>query len=286
MSRKHKSRWNIVLTAWPWQGAVFLAASFGFTLWWLRAAYGDGTSDPANWLEPLVAMLGGLGAFVLAAILIFRKVDSARSDADAYGLARGLATGYYFNFIRPLILAIRDPKHSIHELISKIDELETVAVVTGIPAELEDFDVERHDTIYHSLTTDTETSLELHELKVNIEGRPRPVFARLLVNRQNRTAVIVDIPTTLSVIKDFAEHVATRGEDASDDEFIAKARTRTVAESETEEFTERLKRVLEEFQSVVGKIGAADNDEAPIASLVHIVPVTRMKRRVSELLDA
>ncbi len=47
-------------------------AGFFVTIWWLLQEFDWQVRD--GWLEPLAALLGGLGAFILAAILIARKV--------------------------------------------------------------------------------------------------------------------------------------------------------------------------------------------------------------------
>lgn len=286
MKQKQKPRWKIILTAWPWQGALFVAASFCFTGWWLWAGL-SGEDQFTSWLEPLASILGGLGAFVLAAILIFRRVDSARSESESYGLARGLATGYYFNFIRPLVLAIRDRAHPIHQEVAGLGDCRIEGLIVGIPSSMTEFDPERHESILNSAVDGSGQKYELQELKVKIEGRPRPVFARLVLNRKSKTAVIVDIPTTLSVITDFADFFATHGAEAadSDDEFVREARKEIVAASETDKFRQRLKNVLEEFQNVVGKVGSMESPGASIASLVHIVPLSRLKHRLNEIAE-
>ncbi|HAV63642.1 MAG TPA: hypothetical protein DCY13_14905 [Verrucomicrobiales bacterium] len=279
--KRHKPRWQIILTAWPWQGALFVAASFAFTVWWLWDGFSGG--EPSGWLEPLASILGGVGAFVLAAILIFRRVDSARSEAESYSLARGLAAGYYFNFIRPLVLAIRDRDHAIHAEVARFGNFRIVALVVGIPSSLAEFDPEQHDEILNSLPGSAGQKFELQEIKVTVARRPRPVFARLALNRRTGCAVIVDIPTTLSVVVDFAEFFATHGADASEDEFVSAARKETVAGVETAEFAARLRQTLEEFQDVVSKVGSMESPGTAAASLVHIVPLRRLQSRLNEV---
>lgn len=289
MRPKPNPRWKIILTAWPWQGALFLAASFAFSIWWLWDGLARGTAqDASNWLEPLASILGGLGAFVLAAILIFRRVDSARSETESYNLARGLAAGYYFNFIRPLILAIRDRHHPIHTGVIRFGDYRIGGVLIGIPTTLADVNPERHEEWLKSLAKESNSEYEWQELKVAVAGRPRPIFARLALNPRRKTAIVLDIPTTLSVIADFAEFFANHGANAaaSDDEFVNQARKETVVAAETAEFNARLGQTLEEFQDVVGKVGSMEPTGTAAAALVHIVPLPRLRYRLNELTNA
>lgn len=136
------SRWKVILRAWPPAAALFVVLSFGVTVFWLWHAWFGIPEGEFGWLEPLSAILAGAGAFVLAVILIFRKVDNARVEANAYGLARGLATGYYFAFIRPVVEAMAKPDHPLHARVADEGGHELVGVVAGLPQSEEEFDSE------------------------------------------------------------------------------------------------------------------------------------------------
>jgi hypothetical protein len=283
------SRWQVIFRAWPLPGAVFVLLSFVVTIFQLGyGVFGPSSGERFGWLDPLAAILGGLGAFVLAAVLIFRRVDSARAEAEDYRLARGLATGYYFNFVRPLIKAIRDPQHELHVKAKTSGASRVAGLVVGIPQTIADFDPARHAALLKALSDGQGQTFKLEDIKVEIAGRPRPVFAKLAISSESKAALVVDIPTTLSVIADFAEFVAQRSGDAaaSGDEFVMQARKETVSASETAQFGDHLKeRLVDEFRDVANKIGAMEPRETSPVSLLDIVPLARLRRRMDELAD-
>ncbi len=272
----------MILRAWPPLGAVFIVCSFLVTAFWLCHALFEWPEREMNWLEPLAAILAGTGAFLLAAILIFRRVDSARAQADTYGLARGLATGYYFNFIRPLVGALRNPQHPVQAQIAAHGNYQVAGVVVGIPQTVAEFAPEAHTEIYQRLENGSGKSFRLVGIDIDVPGRPRPLHAKLALSRANPTAVVVDIPTTLAVIGDFAGFLARQeGEAAGADEGVVEARTEVVASSETGRFQE----VLGEFLEVVNKVGAQETRPFSPATLLHVLPLNRLRRRVEELAD-
>lgn len=263
-------------------GAVFVLLSFlvtGLRLW--QAAFG--WPDQAfPWLEPLAAILAGAGAFILAAILIFRRVDSARTEAGTYGLARGLATGYYFNFVRPLVGALRDPAHALHAKIATLGDYQIAGLVVGIPQSLEDFAPARHTALLDNLSRGPGGTFKLVNIEVGVADRPRPVFAKLALSNMTKAAVLVDIPTTLAVIPDFAQFFAQHElASATADDAVVEARREIVAASETGRFRE----VLTEFLDVVNKVGAVEFPRLSPVSLLHVVPLSRLRRRLDELAD-
>ena len=280
--RNFTSRWKTIIRAWPPVGAIFILLSFLITAIRLLYAIFNWSGD-VGWMEPLSAILAGMGAFILAAILIFRRVDSARAEADTYGLARGLATGYYFNFVRPLIHAIADKEHSIHEQVAGETGHRPVGLVIGLPQAMEDFEPEQHEKLLGELTKGPNPKFELEEIKVDIEGRPRPVFAKLARSKHTQAAIIVDIPTTLSVIADFSKFFA--GKELADapmaDEAVTAAREEIVASSQRIQF----EKVLTEFIDVAFKVSSLEASSLHPASILHVVPVTRLGKRLNELGD-
>lgn len=274
----------MIFRAWPPAGAVFLLLSFLVTAFWLCHAFFGWPGREMNWLEPLAAILAGTGAFVLAAILIFRRVDGARAQADTYGLARGLATGYYFNFLRPLVGALRDASHPVHAEIAAHGGHKVAGVAIGIPQSVAEFAPETHNDILHRLTDRAEKGFQLIDLEIAVPGRPRPLQAKAALSRSTQLAVVVDIPTTLAVIGDFAGFLARQEGEAAGggaDEGVVQARTEVVANSQTGQFQE----VLSEFLDVVNKVGAQETRSFSPAALLHLVPLHRLRRRVDELAD-
>lgn len=273
----------MIFRAWPPAGAVFLLLSFLVTAFWLCHAFFGWPGGELNWLEPLAAILAGTGAFVLAAILIFRRVDSARAQADTYGLARGLATGYYFNFIRPLVGALRDARHPVHTEIAAHGGHKVAGVVVGLPRSVAEFAPEAHDEVLRRLTDGAEKGFRLMDLEITVPGRPRPLHAKAALSQSTKTAVVVDIPTTLAVIRDFAGFLARQEGEAAGgaDEGVVEARAEVVASSQSGQFQE----VLSEFLDVVNKVGAQEARPFSPATWLHLVPLHRLRRRMDELAD-
>lgn len=272
----------MILRAWPPAGAVFVFLSFLVTAFWLIHAVFGVPDLELGWLEPLAAILAGTGAFIVAAILIFRRVDSARAEADSYGLARGLATGYYFNFLRPLVGALRDPHHALHAKVAALGDFQIAGLLVGIPQSADDFAPERHAALLDSLSRGSGGTFKLVSLEIEVAGRPRPIFAKLALSNTGKTAIFVDIPTTLAVVADFAEFLAQKelGEAGADDAVI-EARKEVVATSESDRF----RQVLTEFLDVVNKVGAVEPSRLSPVSLLHVVPLSRLRRRLDELAD-
>lgn len=277
------SRCKVILRAWPPVGAVFVVLAFLVTAFRLWHGISGQPDWELNWLEPLAVILAGLGAFVLTAILIFRQVDSARVEADTYGLARGLATGFYFNFVRPLVGALRDPGHSLHAKVAALGDYQIAGLVVGIPQSVADFAPARHVALLKTLSEGTGKTFKLVDFEINITDRPRPVFVKLALSNATKAAILVDIPTTLSVIADFADFFAQQelNDAPAADESVIEARKEIVAASETTQFSE----VLSEFLDVVNKVGSMESRQLSPAALLHAVPLTRLRRRMDELAD-
>lgn len=275
-----KARCKAILQAWPPAGAAFLLLSFAVTATWLALGWEDADGGPSGWLEPLAAILGGLGAFVLAAILIFRRVDGARKEAESYGLSRGLATGYYFNFVRPLLGALSDPAHTLHTRVKALGDYEVTGILVGIPEVLPDFDPARHEALLATLAAKGRGEYALHRLEIPIAGRARGVVVTVALGKGTRRAVLIDIPTTLAVVADFADFMAEGAmEAAADHDLVNEAQKALVAVSEAERF----RVVLEEFVDVVHRVGARESREMRPASRLHVVALGRLRYRLDEL---
>lgn len=276
-------RCKVILRAWPPLGAVFMVLAFLVTAFWLWHGISGKPDRELSWLEPLAAILAGFGAFVLAAMLIFRQVDNARVQADSYGLARGLATGYYFNFVRPLVGALRDPGHSLHAKIAALGDYHIAGLVVGIPQSIADFAPDRHVALLKTLSEGPGKTFKLVDFEISVADRPRPIFAKLALSNATKAAILVDIPTTLAVIGDFADFFAQQelGDAPAADEPVIEARKEIVAASETKQFRE----VLSEFLDVVSKVGSLESRQMSPAALLHAVPLTRLRRRMDELAD-
>ena len=274
---------------WPLRGAAFLVAAFAMTACWLAAAYWGAPfeKDAKDWLEPLAALLGGFGAFLIVMILIGERVQRVAITASEYDLARGLATGYYFNLVRPLVETLRDKDHKLHRDANNFGADRIVGLVIGIPKESSDFDAKKHVELYDRLTGRAAKPYTIHEFRIDYTGRrPRPIFVKLAV-ATNGAAVIVDIPTTLAVIPELAEDIAKRspGIAASSDDALVKAGTHAATVSERDKFEkildELLKKLLTDFQDVV--LTTSAREQPPSVTLVNVVALSRMRRRMDDL---
>lgn len=274
---------------WPLRGAAFLVAAFAMTACWLAAAYWGAPfeKDAKDWLEPLAALLGGFGAFLIVMILIGERVQSAAVAASEYDLARGLATGYYFNLVRPLIEALRDEGHRLHRDAKEYGADRIAGLVIGIPRESPDFEAKKHLELYDRLKGRAAKPYSIHEFRIDYTGRrPRPIHVKLAV-ASTGTAVIVDIPTTLAVIPELAEDIARRspGIAASGDDTLVKAATHAATISERQKFEKELDKLLErllaDFQDVV--LTTSARAQPPSVTLLNVVAFSRMRRRMDDL---
>ena len=240
-----------------------------------------------GWLEPAASVFALLGAFLLAALVILSRKEDARHEATSYGLTRGLATGYYFNYLRPLLTAVRDPQHEIHKRATAHGPVQIAALVVGIPSRLEEFDPAQHERLIQTAVQGQRARMTVHPLEVPIAGRPRPIVTRLVVIPETRTAILLDIPTTLSVVKDFSEFIAAHGaaSDGVNDEFVVEASKKLIAKSKAEDFERRLKGMIEEFHNTVGKVTSLESPGAVAMALVHIVATRKLRHRLSELAE-
>lgn len=277
------ARLRAFLRAWPWPGAIFILFAFLISFFWFLTEVLEDVSDyQGGWYEPLAAIIGGIGAFLIATVLIFRRVEAAESEAQVYRLARGLATGYYFNFVRPLIGALRDPDHPIHIQAVEQGAARLGGLVVGIPYALAEFAAETHNASIDELATEPGEVFRLSTLSVEVAGRPRPISVKLATSIRTGVGLLVDIPTTLVVIPDFARFIAEHESQSGGDERIIAAREEIVAVGEVDQFGE----VLEEFENVIARAGAQEEREQSPATLLHIVPLKRLRRRLTELAES
>jgi hypothetical protein len=275
------------------QGAALVFCAFSVTVAWflykappiLRADFkwDDIGNNAHEWLEPLAAIFAGLGAFTLAVLLIIRRIESGRDVAAAYGLARGLATGYYFNFVEPLLRCLHTSDHPLHAEAQRLKASRIAGLIVGFPQARGEFEPTGHDTHLQAMIYGP--AFVLHRnLRVDVAGRPRPLFVHLAVST-NGTGILMDLPTTLAVIPNFADFIAAQesASAGSGSEQLAQARADFVSSSEATEF----QRYLDEFVDTFMKVGSQDPARlGPIARLVHVVPFSSMRARMEEVVRA
>jgi hypothetical protein len=294
-------RTSALFEVWPPLGATLLGAAFVATVYRLVIEIAGAKVpvwlEPAGWLDPLVAVLGGFGGFLVVATLIFRKLDN---DAEEYGLARGLATGYYLNFVKPLIGVLgatneslraqtleESANESLYTQASRAGAKEVAGLVVCLPETKDQFDPENHDKIIRAAFAGGTNPLAIQEIRVAIKGRPRPIIVRLAVNTASGIGVLFDIPSTLAVIPDFADYIARTEAERSGDEKAAKGRVKYVTSREAAKFDPaligRFQRDIEEFQYGVDRMGNLESRKRSPIFLLNVVPVRRMRRRMEEL---
>ena len=268
---------KVMLDTWTWVGAGALIAAFVTTLLWLGIEYLYPKAP--DWLEPLAAALAAFGAFFAAAYVISRR---AKREADKYRLGHALATGYYFSFVRPVIEAIRadDP---IHEDAEKKEVKRAVGLVIAIPQSLTEFDPKKYGAIYDGLEKGPGPTFAIdHKFKVT--GPSREVTARLAT--RNGKSVLVDIPTTLAVIPEFATIMGEQQakEAPAGSEQVALGSAAVIIPSEVSKFVdELLEKTLRDFKDSEAKVGARGSSIRSATFLLHIVPLPQLRHRLDEL---
>lgn len=275
-------RIKAILRAWPAPGAVFLVMAFFVTAaWFVNMALLTFHADAEKWLEPLAAMLTGIGAFLVVWILIGERIQSAVVDASVYGLARGLATGYYFNLIRPIANAIRDSESALYKEAATVGANRIGGIVVGVPETPEYFEPSTHARFLESSVLGG-LPYTLHNISVQLEGRPRPIFLRLAVSTQTKVGIVLDIPTTLAVIPDFAKFVADNESSArgQSDDSLTTARADAIIASETANFEDWLH---EEFNAVMTRFAVHEPPPRIPLRLLHVVRLPLLRRRMEEV---
>lgn len=277
-----------VIHAYPLFGLILLVLAFLVTAGWLISVVHFAGAvrwlpyfPPGHdWAEPLAGILTVLGTFFVAAVLILRRVNSAAAEAASYGVTHALAIGYYFNFVRPQIAALRDPHNALHGELRRLNVKEVAGVVVGLPQSIADCHPDTFDEKIAALGKAPGTVFELHRIVFRIEGHPRPVNTRLAVSTASRLGIFVDIPTTLAVIPLFADFVAqTGGADNSGHDGIRRARREIITLREIEKF----KPAIDDFKIAIVNSGAQEPRERSPAPWLEFVHLSNLRRRMDEL---
>jgi hypothetical protein len=291
---------------WPPFAGFFLLTAFLMTLYRitveaLEHASGKkvpGFLEPSPWFELVATFAGGLGAVTAVIFLLYRK---RKEDADDYGVLRGLATGYYFNLIKPLIGILRAVNDSLEAKERKPDANETLyqeardagadriaGLIICLPEEPAHFNLNTHESILRdALASEDPPIYTIKEIRVRIAGRPRPVIVQLAVNIAKRAAVLVDIPSTLSVIPDFTRFLSEKEAEKSGRSDLVTARTTHLAIKEAGKFpleiTSRYQPEIDAFQHGAGLISVLESGKSAPAFALHFIPVRRLRYRADEL---
>lgn len=236
------------------------------------------------WAGPASTLLTTLAALWLAVVVVQDPGDEAPGQTSLFSVARGLATGYYFNFLQPLLRSLRQAgaqPDRIDQLFSvqldgrPLDRLPALhGLVVAIPCQVD-----------HACSTPAAGAaliaqrcdgLQMHSVVFDrIRHTPdavwsRPIELRLLREHENGPAVLLDVPTTLNVIHQTLSHAP------GDDGGASPARLAS----------DRFVQVLNEFRDVVAQVGGADPLRHRSPLQVHVVPAEVAEHRIRELLSS
>lgn len=260
-------------------GLVFL----GFLLsviWLLEGILETGWlgGKAAQWLEPASLVATTLGAAIIAATLISRR------SLDTLRVAHGLAAGYFFNFVKPTCDALADPQNGVHAQTS------VVGLIVAIPDSADG--IER-ESLNRVARMDGPEGLEnrlqgFAVSEVSIEsGASRKARAKLVVNAATGKGVLVDVPTTLSVIAEHADYLCKHGAEGLDDEYAREARMKDLKVQGNEEFRRQVyDRGHREFSNELVEVGATASSRSLPYPPLHIVVLSKLKQRAAELIGS
>jgi hypothetical protein len=248
-------------------------------VWLLEGIFNAGWlgSRSSQWLEPASVVPTTLGVVITTATLIMRK------SADTLRVAHGLAVGYYFNFIEPTCSAVSDPQNKLHA-----EGTAVVGLIVAIPDSPEGIERENLNKVAGMGGPDGLTKrLEGFDVReVTIEGgASRKTRAKLVVNATTKKGVLVDIPTTLCVIPEYAAFLCEHGADKLDEDYAREARAKSMVVQGSEEFRRQVHyRGHAEFSNEVVGVGAAASARRLPHPPLHFVALSKLKQRTAELI--
>jgi hypothetical protein len=236
------------------------------------------------WAGHAATVLTTLAAVWVAVAVVRGNETAAPNATSLFSVARGLATGYYFNFLQPLLRSLRQAgvaPVTQHNLFTvqldgrPLDRLPPLhGLVVAIPCQ--EHSVCSTPAAGAALIARRCTGLQMHTVVFDrIRHTPegvwsRPIELRLLQADPEGPAVLLDVPTTLNVV-----HETLSAEPGADG-----------APSPARLATERFVQVLNEFRDVVAQVGGADPLRQSSALQVHVVPAEVAEHRIRELLSS
>ncbi|MFZ5784203.1 MAG: STING domain-containing protein [Pseudomonadota bacterium] len=244
-------------------------------VWLVEAALGE----PSDWLEPASVVPTTLGVVITTVTLIMRR------SADSLRVAHGLAVGYYFNFIEPVCRAVADPQNALHANGARV-----VALVVAIPDTPEGIQRENINKVATlegpDGLKDRLAGFDIREVTID-GGASRKPRAKLVANGKTRKAVVVDIPTTLCVIPEYAAFLCEHGAEKLDEDYAREARTKNLIVQGSQEFRRQIhERGHGEFLNEVVGIGSTASARRLPYPALEIVALSRLKTRTVELIGA
>ena len=236
------------------------------------------------WASHAATLLTTLAALWVAVAVVRGRDDETPASTSLFSVARGLATGYYFNFLQPLLRSLRQAGMAPAEvgtlftmqLDGKVlDRLPPLhGLVVAIPCH--DHGLCSTPAAGAALIAQRCKGLQMHTIVFDrIRHAPdavwsRPIELRLLRARADGPAVLLDVPTTLNVI-----HETLSSQTAADG-----------SPSPASLATGRFVQVLNEFRDVVAQVGGGDPLRHRSPLQVHVVPAEVAEHRIRELLSS
>jgi hypothetical protein len=236
------------------------------------------------WASPAATVLTTLTALWIAVAIVRTGGDDGSGSTSLFSVARGLATGYYFNFLKPLVGCLRQAERhpgAAGELFTvQLDgqPLERLPALHGLVVAIpcRSAQVCRTPAAGAALIADRCTGLQMHTVVFDrVRHAPdavwsRPIELRLLQEHPGGPAVLLDVPTTLNVIHEtLGRQPAAHG-----------------GESPLQQASDRFVQVLHEFRDVVAQVGGADPLRHRSPLQVHVVPAEVAEHRIRELLSS
>lgn len=233
------------------------------------------------WAGHAATLLTTLAALWIGFVVVRGQGDQQPGSTSLYRVARGLATGYYFNFLQPLLRSLRQAqgeRGDISHLFSvRLDgqDIDRLPTINGLIVAIPCHDASICDTPAAGAARIARRcgELQMHTIVFDqIRHSPdvvwsRPIELRLLCGPTGSPAVLLDVPTTLNVVHRTMGHEP--GADGS---------------SEVRTATDQFVQVLNEFRDVVAQVGSSDPLRLQSQLQVHVVPAEVAEHRIRELL--
>lgn len=244
--------------------------------WWYGAE--------VAWASHAATLLTTLAALWVAVAVVRGQEADPPGSTNLFSVARGLATGYYFNFLQPLLRSLRqaglDPARTESLFTLQLDgrPLDRLPRLHGLVVAIPCQDHQHCSTpaAGAALIAQRCDGLQMHTIVFDhIRHTPdavwsRPIELRLLRERADGPAVLLDVPTTLNVIHETLSHQTTADGQPSP----------------AQQATDRFVQVLNEFRDVVAQVGGADPLRHRSPLQVHVVPAEVAEHRIRELLSS
>lgn len=236
------------------------------------------------WASHAATLLTTLAALWVGFVVVRDQGDPQSGSTSLYRVARGLATGYYFNFLQPLLRSLRQarghPGNTRHLFSVKLDgqDIEHLPAIHGLIVAIPCHDASICDTPAAGAARIARRcdDLQMHTIVFDQIRHgtdsvwSRPIELRLLCGPTGSPAVLLDVPTTLNVV-----HRTMSRQPGGDD-----------GRSEVRTATEQFVQVLNEFRDVVAQVGSSDPLRLQSQLQVHVVPAEVAEHRIRELLSS